>query len=66
VDSFPTRKATASDAAKDPCGVCLVEFCEDDDIKSLPCGHVYHAECISKWLMERSTKCPLDGVSLDK
>jgi len=66
VDSFPTRKATASDVAKDPCGVCLVEFCEDDDIRSLPCGHVYHAECISKWLMERSTKCPLDGVSLDK
>jgi len=66
VDSFPTRKATASDISKDPCGVCLMEFCEDEDIKSLPCGHVYHAECISKWLTERSTKCPLDGVSLEQ
>jgi len=66
VDSFPTRKANSNDISKDPCGVCLVEFCEGDDIKSLPCGHIYHAECISKWLTERSTKCPLDGLSLEK
>jgi len=66
VDSFPTRKANSNDISKDPCGVCLVEFCEGDDIKSLPCGHIYHAECISKWLTERSTKCPLYGLSLEK
>mmetsp|Transcript_18375 Transcript_18375/g.48505 ORF Transcript_18375/g.48505 Transcript_18375/m.48505 type:complete len:247 (+) Transcript_18375:69-809(+) len=40
------------------CTVCLEELLQGEYVASLPCGHVYHAPCIEKWL-EGSQKCPL-------
>lgn len=39
------------------CVICMVEFCEGDDIRFLPCMHTYHVKCIDDWLM-RSFICP--------
>jgi len=40
------------------CPVCLCEFAEGEELKSLPCIHFYHKECIDTWLMVGHT-CPL-------
>ena len=40
------------------CAICLTEFSEGNRIKSLPCGHMYHPECIDTWL-RNAPKCPL-------
>ncbi|GMI99684.1 hypothetical protein HRI_003637700 [Hibiscus trionum] len=40
------------------CTVCLDEFSDSDEVASMPCDHVYHNECIVKWL-ETSHLCPL-------
>lgn len=42
------------------CAICLVEFCIADDAIRLPdpCGHVYHEDCIMRWL-KRTNTCPL-------
>jgi len=33
------------------CSVCLGEFTKGDKLKSLPCVHFYHKDCIDTWLM---------------
>jgi len=39
------------------CVVCLCEFEDDEDVVRLPCRHVFHAECIHRWLRQDAT-CP--------
>ncbi|XP_044510150.1 probable E3 ubiquitin-protein ligase XERICO [Mangifera indica] len=40
------------------CTICFEEFQFDVENVRLPCGHVYHQNCIAKWL-EISHMCPL-------
>lgn len=40
------------------CVICLADFEADDDVARLPCGHVFHTECVSEWLKGHGT-CPL-------
>jgi len=40
------------------CSVCLCEFTKGEKLKSLPCVHFYHKECIDRWLMVGHS-CPL-------
>lgn len=39
------------------CIVCLEEYKAGDIVKTLPCLHYFHSECIDKWL-KRNGKCP--------
>ncbi|CAM9594107.1 unnamed protein product, partial [Discosporangium mesarthrocarpum] len=39
------------------CCICLEDFAERDDVKRLPCLHMFHSLCISSWL-QRSGTCP--------
>lgn len=32
------------------CRLCLEDYVEGDLLRSLPCGHVFHAGCIDRWL----------------
>ncbi|XP_015072159.1 E3 ubiquitin-protein ligase SDIR1-like [Solanum pennellii] len=44
--------------SNDECLVCLDELGEETDVLRLPCSHMFHAECITKWL-QNSHYCPL-------
>ena len=39
------------------CVICMIEFQVGDQVRYLPCMHMYHIECIDDWLM-RSFTCP--------
>ena len=39
------------------CSICLSTMVKKE-VKSLPCIHTFHIECIDKWL-KKSTRCPL-------
>jgi len=41
-----------------PCSICLSMYVELDVICKLPCSHVFHKDCIHKWLDIKKT-CPL-------
>ena len=45
--------------SEDTCVICLSDF-EDQDAEAmkLPCGHLFHAECITRWL-QQSRHCPM-------
>jgi hypothetical protein len=35
------------------CTVCLDSFLHEDeepDVRTIPCGHLFHAACITEWL----------------
>lgn len=41
------------------CAICL-EVLEDEDIvRGLLCGHVFHSECLDPWLIKRRACCPM-------
>ncbi|PWA39194.1 zinc finger, RING/FYVE/PHD-type [Artemisia annua] len=44
---------------KQECSVCLVEFKPDAEINRLSCGHVFHKNCVEKWLKYWNVTCPL-------
>ena len=61
IDSFPIVKLSGLEKLPDDlnrCVICLDDFQENDEILSLPCVHIYHAECIKEWLRKRNT-CPI-------
>ena len=41
------------------CSICLSEFEENDAIKTLRCGHMFHTECIDPWLINSRALCPV-------
>lgn len=46
------------------CSICLCEYEDGEDLLSrLPCGHIYHDDCITAWV-ERHVRCPLCNFDL--
>ncbi|KAK9944452.1 hypothetical protein M0R45_010021 [Rubus argutus] len=46
--------------AAETCSVCLVEFEDEDVVSQLSkCGHVFHMDCIEKWMERNHFTCPL-------
>eukprot|EP01060_Flectonema_neradi_P014539 TRINITY_DN2117_c1_g1_i1.p1 TRINITY_DN2117_c1_g1~~TRINITY_DN2117_c1_g1_i1.p1 ORF type:complete len:228 (+),score=31.55 TRINITY_DN2117_c1_g1_i1:60-743(+) len=39
------------------CTVCLMEFDNGEELRALPCLHLFHPECVDRWL-QQNPKCP--------
>lgn len=60
----PPQNAAVSGETPEACSICLVDYEEGDQVRSLNgCAHKFHLECIDKWL-ERSSQCPLCRADL--
>ncbi|CAG9858115.1 unnamed protein product [Phyllotreta striolata] len=55
VEALPDESVTAKDSQ---CPVCLKEHVQGETAKKLPCGHLYHNDCILPWL-SKTNSCPL-------
>mmetsp|Transcript_6087 Transcript_6087/g.18401 ORF Transcript_6087/g.18401 Transcript_6087/m.18401 type:complete len:235 (-) Transcript_6087:65-769(-) len=44
--------------ADELCPICIVDYEEDEEVKTLPCGHFFHSQCIDGWL-GRQSNCPV-------
>jgi hypothetical protein len=42
----------------DACSICLEVYQRDTKIDVLGCGHIFHPQCIAKWI-ERNPLCPM-------
>lgn len=59
VASLPA--ACTKDFCGEHCVVCLLVFNQQDSVTALRCNHLFHQQCISKWLLERCPRCPICG-----
>jgi len=48
------------------CSVCMDEFNIDDNASELPCGHLYHTNCITTYLKEYHRICPVCRAEVGK
>ena len=61
-----TTAATSADDDDDAgpdcnCSVCLQDLEDGDEIRTLPCMHMFHKECIDRWLTGNGI-CPVCRV----
>ena len=42
----------------DKCTICLSEFEVEEDVRRLPCMHLFHVECVDQWLGQNK-RCPI-------
>jgi len=45
----------------DTCTICFMDYEANDEVSNLPCGHVFHHQCITRWLGSHSNRCPVDN-----
>eukprot|EP00435_Cladocopium_sp_Y103_P009212 s334_g2.t1 len=68
ISVLPSSKLPAGAASRD-CMVCMDQMQPGQEVKTLPCMHVFHVECIDRWLRESRNRprCPIDqeDVRLD-
>jgi len=49
---------------KKRCSICLENYKNGDDSIILPCIHIFHSECIKKWMKKNGT-CPICKFKID-
>lgn len=55
-----TRNVTEEEVKEEvQCSVCLDVFEKDSKVTVLPCHHIFHSDCIMKWLDSYSNDCPV-------
>lgn len=60
--SIPTVELFAE--PYDSCAICISTLGHGNGIRSLTCGHVFHAMCLDPWLTLRRACCPLCKLDL--
>ncbi|KAF7081060.1 hypothetical protein CFC21_085038 [Triticum aestivum] len=57
--SYKKLETAQCSADMEQCHICLTEYEDGDQIRSLPCKHEFHLQCVDKWLKEIHRVCPL-------
>jgi len=63
IDQLPARVFTKPSGSRtgeeQKCNICLGNFEEGEQLRTLPCAHTFHQPCIDKWL-QMNKICPID------
>ncbi|XP_022084610.1 E3 ubiquitin-protein ligase arkadia-A-like isoform X2 [Acanthaster planci] len=58
------KKPPNNDNDEEKCTICLSYFEEDEDVRRLPCMHLFHVECVDQWL-STNKRCPICRVDIE-
>lgn len=53
------------DGEDNECTVCLDAMVAGEEVRKLPCSHMFHQKCIDSWLLDKR-KCPLCNLDIIK
>ena len=61
------NKENSDNTQEDTCPVCQDKFNENEKCVKIPCGHVYHLDCLLPWLNTNNT-CPVcrDVINIEE
>lgn len=62
---MPTEVLTEKRAEEELCVICREPMCEGEEVRRLPCFHMFHTACIDQWLEVKMT-CPCDNLRVDE
>ena len=48
----------------DKCTICLCEFDDGEEVRRLPCMHLFHVPCVDQWL-SLNKRCPICRVDIE-
>merc|ERR1712232_1465170 len=58
VSSSAGRASAGLENDENKCMICMEHFANGDVLRTLPCLHRYHKQCVDTWL-HRSSTCPI-------
>lgn len=58
------KRCSVDDDQQEKCTICLSEFEDGEDVRRLPCMHLFHIECVDQWLTTNK-KCPICRVDIE-
>lgn len=53
-----TKPKDVKEGEEDKCTICISEFTEGEELRKLPCKHIFHPQCVDTWLVQNS-HCPV-------
>ena len=59
-----TKSIKCEDNGPEKCTICLCDFEEQEDVRRLPCMHLFHIECVDQWL-PTNKRCPICRVDIE-
>ncbi|UYV81556.1 RNF111 [Cordylochernes scorpioides] len=54
----------SGDQEEEKCTICLSEFEEGENVRRLPCMHLFHMGCVDQWL-GTNKRCPICRVDIE-
>lgn len=49
---------------EEKCTICLSEYVHLEHVRRLPCMHLFHIQCVDRWLRQNS-RCPMCRMNID-
>ena len=59
-----TKRAELNEDGPEKCTICLCEYEEDEEVRRLPCMHLFHVQCVDQWL-STNKRCPICRVDIE-
>ncbi|XP_055698103.1 uncharacterized protein LOC129798784 isoform X2 [Phlebotomus papatasi] len=58
------RSTDGDEDNTEKCTICLSQFENDNDVRRLPCMHLFHMDCVDQWLVTNK-HCPICRVDIE-
>ncbi|KAK9156373.1 hypothetical protein Sjap_003853 [Stephania japonica] len=58
-------KSDSEDESSECCSICLAKYRDKEEVRQLPCSHLFHLMCVDQWLRIISC-CPLCKQEIDR
>lgn len=59
-----TKLMKCDENGPEKCTICLSDFEDQEDVRRLPCMHLFHIECVDQWL-PNNKRCPICRVDIE-
>ncbi len=58
------KNSSTKKGEEEKCSICLCEYEDNEELRLLPCEHLFHPTCVDTWLVQNS-QCPVCKLDLN-